>query len=68
LLDVRTGLIPFSTVITKDYLSKKKKDELDISEAMSRVQKEAVLAAIGETSRKAIEFLNGQQPGDVSRN
>jgi len=68
LLDVRTGLIPFSTVITKDYLSKKKKDELDTSEAMGRVQKEAVLAAIGETSRKAIEFLDGRQPGDVSRN
>ena len=60
LLDVRTGLIPFSTVVTKDYLSKKNKGEMDISEAMSRVQKEAVLAAIEEAGQKIVGFL-GQQ-------
>jgi len=60
LLDVRTGLIPFSTVVTKDYLSRKKKEELDLSEAMSRVQKEAVLAAIDEAGQKIVEFLKAK--------
>ena len=38
LMDVRTGLIPFSTVVTKDYLSQKKKDELDYAETRSRIK------------------------------
>ncbi len=34
ILDVRTGLVPFSTIVTKDYLSQKKKEEFDISEGL----------------------------------
>jgi hypothetical protein len=34
ILDVRTGLIPFSTIVTKDYQSKKQKEDFDDSEAV----------------------------------
>lgn len=57
LLDVRTGLIPFSTIVTKDYLSQKKKEELDYAEASSRIQNEAVLLTITEISQQITAFL-----------
>lgn len=57
-LDVRTGLVPFSTIVTKDQLSKKQGNELDNNEATSRIQKEAVLMTIEEIGIKLTEFLN----------
>ena len=60
ILDVRTGLVPFSTIVTKDYLSQKKKEELDHSEAASRIQNEAVLLTINDIGQKLTEFLNGK--------
>jgi hypothetical protein len=59
-LDVRTGLIPFSTIITKDVLSQKKKEELDFAEAASRVQNEAVLLTINDIGQQISGFLNGK--------
>ncbi|MEP7145144.1 MAG: hypothetical protein ABI707_19815 [Ferruginibacter sp.] len=58
ILDVRTGLIPFSTIVTKDFLSQRKKEELDNLEAMNRVQNEAVLLTINEIGQKITSFLN----------
>jgi hypothetical protein len=60
LLDVRTGLVPFSTIVTKDYLSQKTKEELDMSEASRRVQNEAVLMTINDVGQKITEFLNAK--------
>jgi hypothetical protein len=56
-LDVRTGLVPFSTIVTKDYLSQRKKEELDNTEAMNRIQNEAVLLTINDVGQKITEFL-----------
>jgi hypothetical protein len=58
ILDVRTGLIPFSTIVTKDFLSQRKKEELDNAEAASRIQNEAVLLTINQIGQKVSEFLN----------
>jgi hypothetical protein len=58
ILDVRTGLVPFSTIVTKDQLSKKQENELDNSEATNRIQKEAVLMTIEEIGKKLTDFLN----------
>ena len=57
ILDVRTGLIPFSTIVTKDLLSIKKKEEVDNAEAASRIQNEAVLLTIDEIGKKITQFL-----------
>lgn len=38
LLDVRTGLIPFSRTITKDYLATKEKRDANIKETMARAE------------------------------
>jgi hypothetical protein len=58
MLDVRTGLIPFSTIVTKDFLSQKTKDDLDNLEASNRIQNQAVLLTIDEISQKITGFLN----------
>jgi hypothetical protein len=57
LMDVRTGLIPFSATVTKDFLSKKTKEDLDLSQTRDRVLNEAVLATINETGQKIVRFL-----------
>jgi len=59
-MDVRTGLIPFSTISTKDALSQREKEELENAEAAGRVQNEAVLATITEIGGKVADFLNTQ--------
>ncbi|MDR0231478.1 MAG: hypothetical protein LBI82_05090 [Dysgonamonadaceae bacterium] len=58
LLDVRTGLMPFSTIVTKDYQSKKQKEDFDNSEAINRVKNEAVLLSINEVGEQLTKFLN----------
>ncbi len=58
MLDVRTGLIPFSTIVTKDYLSQKLKDELDNSETRNRIQNEAVLLTINDIGKQVSGFLS----------
>ncbi|MFC6999812.1 hypothetical protein [Rufibacter roseus] len=57
LIDVRTGLVPFSTVVTRDYLSQKQEEELNQSEAVRRIQKEAVLLTIQEIGQQLNEYL-----------
>jgi len=57
-LDVRTGLVPFSTIVTKEQLSTKLPGELDNSEATHRIQKEAVLMTIEEIGKKLTDFLS----------
>ena len=58
ILDVRTGLIPFSTIVTKDTLSQKTKEEVDHSEAARRIQNEAVLLTIQDIGQRITDFLN----------
>jgi hypothetical protein len=58
MLDVRTGLVPFSTIVTKDQLSKKLDNELDNNEATNRIQKEAVLMTIEEIGKMLTNFIN----------
>lgn len=57
ILDVRTGLIPFSTMVTRDFQSKRTENELNDSEAANRIQNEAVLLTIEEISRRLNNFL-----------
>jgi hypothetical protein len=57
ILDVRTGLVPFSTVVTRDYMSQKRKEEMDNAEARNRIQNEAVLLSINEIGEQVTRFL-----------
>jgi len=57
ILDVRTGLIPFSTIIRKDYQSNVQKADFDGEEAKNRVKHEAVLLTINEIGEQLTKFL-----------
>jgi hypothetical protein len=57
LLDVRTGLIPFTTVTTRDRIEKKEKQDLEINETMRRAETAAVLDSLNAVSDKLAEFL-----------
>ncbi|WP_149914512.1 hypothetical protein [Sphingobacterium cavernae] len=58
ILDVRTGLVPFTKIITKDFQDKKNETDLNESEATNRIKNQAVLLAIDEIGKQIIEFLN----------
>ncbi|WP_157807104.1 hypothetical protein [Algoriphagus formosus] len=58
LMDVRTGLIPFSTIVTREFQSKRMDGELNDNEAANRVKNEAVLLTIQEIGDQINQFLN----------
>ena len=60
LLDVRTGLIPFSTIVRKEYQSKKQKEDFNDEAVNERVKNEAVLLTIKEIVEQLTEFLNAK--------
>lgn len=60
ILDVRTGLIPFSTIVTKEYQSKRQENELNDNEAANRIKNEAVLLTIQEIGERIKLFLKNE--------
>jgi hypothetical protein len=56
-MDVRTGLIPFSSIVTKEFQSKRMDGELNDQEASERIKNEAVLLTIQEIGEKINQFL-----------
>lgn len=56
LMDIRTGLVPFSTVVTKDYYTKVIKDESQ-DETRKRAEREAVILTLVEIGKQIDTFL-----------
>ena len=57
LLDTRTGLIPFTQIVTKDFLSQKEADDLSFEETRKRIENEAVKLTIQDVGLKVNDFL-----------
>jgi len=57
LLDVRTGIIPFTTVITKESQAKKEKQDLETAETMRRVESAAVMDSLNAMAAELVSFL-----------
>jgi hypothetical protein len=57
LIDIRTGVIPFTTVATREVLSTNIATDLTQEESMQRVQKEASLAALTAVSQELATFM-----------
>jgi hypothetical protein len=57
LFDVRTGLIPFSRIVTRDYLATQEKSDANFTETLVRAQKEAALSALKDLGQDAVAFL-----------
>jgi hypothetical protein len=66
LLDVRTGIIPFSRAITKEYLATEEKPDADFAETMVRAQKEAALLSLKALGQDVAGFVDSIPSGSVS--
>jgi hypothetical protein len=57
LLDVRTGLIPFSTIVSNDYLYQKPIHNMPYEEARKLAEMQAVLLNMKEAGKRVSSFL-----------
>ena len=57
ILDIRTGLVLFSSVVTRDAAGQKKENDLDRAEALKRIQHEAALLTLDDIGQRINEFL-----------
>lgn len=58
LLDVRTGIVPFTSVSLQTYKVVRRSDELNLYEASLRAQMEAETAGLKEIARDLVAFLD----------
>lgn len=58
LMDIRTGVIPYTNISTKSAQSKKDKEDFDSEELKKRAQNQAIVQTMLETGQKVAEFLN----------
>ena len=58
LMDIRTGIIPHSEVVTKDFLTQKSDEDIDNEELKKRTERTAVLLSLEEIGIRLAEFLN----------
>jgi len=58
LLDVRTGLVPFTKIITREKLAAKQPNDLDLNETMRRAEKDAALEALKTVADDLVNFLS----------
>lgn len=58
LMDIRTGIIPFTHIATKSAHIKKGKEDFDSAELQKRALAQAVMEAMLETGRQTAGFLN----------
>ncbi len=57
ILDVRTGLIPFSTVVTRDFQSTRQESEINEGEAVDAIKNQAALLTIQQIGKELEAFL-----------
>ncbi len=57
LLDIRTGIIPFTAITTQEVLGKKEKKDMEISETMKRAENAAVIASLNNVADKLANFF-----------
>lgn len=57
LLDVRTGLVPFTRVISREQLEQKQSSDLDLSETMRRAEEKSAVTALEAAAGDLVNFL-----------
>ena len=57
-LDVRTGLVPFSAIVTKDYQSSKLNSEVSDTEASTRIKNQAILLTIEDIGTQLKDYFS----------
>ncbi len=57
LLDIRTGIIPFTAISTKEYQSTKQKSDVTVNDFLKRTEAVAVNRALEDTAERLTTFL-----------
>ena len=60
LLDTKTGTIPFSTVVTKDFAAQRSRSDTDFSETVAKAQQQAIGSAWLKLADEVKSFLDAQ--------
>jgi hypothetical protein len=58
LMDIRTGVIPHSSIVTREKFIKKSQADLSTDEMRKRAEIDAVVLSLIETGQRAANFLN----------
>ena len=62
LLDTRTGVIPFSTVVNERFAAAESKKDYGFDETVARAEQQAIGRAWRRVADEAVAFLDKQQP------
>jgi hypothetical protein len=57
LLDVRTGLVPFTRVVSRERLESKQPADLDLTEAMRRAEQASATEALKAAAEDLVTFI-----------
>jgi hypothetical protein len=57
LLDIRTGLVPFTRVISREQLEQKQSADLDLSETMRRAEEKSAVSSLNAAVGDLVNFL-----------
>jgi len=58
LLDIRTGIIPFTSIATKEFQSEKTKQDSNDQDLLRRTEQEAVNKALNTVATELVNFFN----------
>ncbi len=69
LLDVRTGVVPFTSVVTRTYTAKKSREDFNFTETVRKAELKALGQALDEVADDLVEFLEAvpgaEAAGDI---
>ena len=57
LMDIRTALVPFSTIVTRDYYSKKSNNDENLEELRKRTERMAIMQTLSETGDRLVAYM-----------
>ena len=60
-LDIRTGIIPFTSIVTEEYLTEKIDSDSNFRETMKRAEREATLKSLNKASNNLSVFFISQK-------
>ena len=57
LLDVRTGLVPFAKVVSREQMEVKKSTDMDLAETMRRAEQASAVDALKVAAEELVGFV-----------
>lgn len=57
LLDVRTGLVPFTRIVSRERLEMRQNTDLDMAETMRRAEQTSAMDALGKAAGDLVDFI-----------